>query len=196
MLTFAAAIFFLIISPGPGVLTTAGVGAAYGYRAGLEYVTGLGLGNNLVSLAVVSGLAALILAIPGIGQALLFLSISYLGYLALKIALAGSKIGFAKATRPPRLIDGLLLQFVNPKAYVVATTLFSGFRFMPETPVAEIALKFLIFNAIWIPIHLAWLWAGVLLNQMNLKPKVQRMINFGMAFSLVAVVALALLSPR
>ena len=177
-------------------MTTAGIGAAYGYKAGLAYVTGLGLGNNLVSLAVVSGLAALVFAIPGIGHALLFISIAYLGYLALKIALAGSKVGFAKANRYPRLIDGLILQFVNPKAYIVATTLFSGFRFMPEMPLAEIIAKFVIFNAIWIPIHLMWLWAGVILHQMNLKPHIQRRINYAMAGSLVAVVALALLSPR
>ena len=35
MLTFAAAVFLLIVTPGPGVLSTAGVGAAYGFRAGL-----------------------------------------------------------------------------------------------------------------------------------------------------------------
>ena len=30
MLTFALAVFLLIITPGPGVLSLAGVGAAYG----------------------------------------------------------------------------------------------------------------------------------------------------------------------
>ena len=29
MLEFAAAVFFLIVTPGPGVLSTAGVGAGY-----------------------------------------------------------------------------------------------------------------------------------------------------------------------
>ncbi len=32
MLIFAAAVFFLIITPGPGVLSTAGVGSAFGAR--------------------------------------------------------------------------------------------------------------------------------------------------------------------
>ncbi|MEP4336194.1 MAG: LysE family translocator, partial [Roseobacter sp.] len=45
MLTFAAAVFFLIITPGPGVLSAAGVGAAYGMRSGLRYVLGLFIGN-------------------------------------------------------------------------------------------------------------------------------------------------------
>ena len=37
MLTFAAAVFFLIVTPGPGVLSAAGVGAAYGFRSGLRW---------------------------------------------------------------------------------------------------------------------------------------------------------------
>jgi len=56
MLTFLAAVFFLLITPGPGVLTTAGVGSAYGFRPGLSYVIGLFIGSNLVMLGVATGL--------------------------------------------------------------------------------------------------------------------------------------------
>jgi len=54
MLTFSIAVFMLLITPGPGVLSTAGVGAAFGFSAGLRYVFGLFLGTNLVALAVIS----------------------------------------------------------------------------------------------------------------------------------------------
>jgi len=47
MLEFAAAVFFLIVRPGPGVLSTAGVGSGFGYRPGLAYVTGLWAGVTL-----------------------------------------------------------------------------------------------------------------------------------------------------
>ena len=56
MLTFAAAVFFLLITPGPGVLTTAGVGAGYGRAQGLRFLTGLFIGTNLVAIAVVGAL--------------------------------------------------------------------------------------------------------------------------------------------
>ena len=49
MLTFAAAVFFLIITPGPGVLSTAGVGAAFGARAGTRYVLGLFIAGPLAA---------------------------------------------------------------------------------------------------------------------------------------------------
>ncbi len=194
MLTFAAAIFFLIITPGPGVLTTAGVGAAYGYRPGILYVTGLCIGTNLVAVMVVTGLAALIFGIPGIRPILLTASVAYLCYLAAKIAFSGSKVAFIEAETPPGVWGGITLQFINPKAYVVNTTLFSGFGFMPENLPVETLIKFLIINAVWIPLHLAWLWAGVGLHRLNLAPKTQRRINFGMAGAMLVVVALALLA--
>ena len=46
MIEFAIAFFFLIISPGPGVLSTAGVGSAFGYKPGARYVGGLFIGTN------------------------------------------------------------------------------------------------------------------------------------------------------
>ena len=152
MFAFALAVFLLIITPGPGVLSTAGVGAAYGWRQGLFYVAGLCAGTNLVSLAVISGLAAVILAQPLVRTILLFASAGYLGYLALRIGLAGAKIAFIQ-TSAPGFMAGVMLQFINPKAYAVHTTLFSGFVIYPESFVIETGIKVTLSNLIWILIH-------------------------------------------
>ncbi len=194
LLAFAAAVFFLIVTPGPGVMTTAGVGAGFGARAGAVYVFGLFLGTNLVALAVVTGLAAAALAVPGLREILLVASAAYLLHLAARIAMAGGKIAFVRAARPPGVIGGLALQAINPKAYAVNTALFTGFPFMPDDPAMEIALKFLIMNAIWIPIHLLWLAAGVTLHRLDLPARTQRRINVAMALSMLTVVALAALA--
>ena len=194
MLTFTVAVFLLLISPGPGVLSTAGVGAAFGFRSGLRYVLGLGIGSNLVMLAVITGLAALILANPIVRTILLSASTLYLLYIAARIAFAGTKIAFIEATQQPGIVDGVMLQAVNPKAYVVGTTLFSGFVIFPDALLTEVILKAFILNAIWIPIHLVWLYAGVILEQMNLQGSTRRAINIGMATAMLAVVALAAFS--
>ena len=194
MLTFAAAVFFLLATPGPGVLSTAGVGSAFGARPGVRYVLGLLVGTNIVALGVISGVAAVVLADPRIRGVLFVASVGYLLYLAFRIATAGSRLAFIEAARPPGIRDGLLLQAVNPKAYAVNTALFSGFAFLPDAAVQEAALKLLIVNAIWLPIHFAWLWAGVALRRLDLAPGTQRAINYAMAGSMVAVVALALAS--
>lgn len=194
MLTFAAAVFLLIVTPGPGVLSTAGVGAAYGFRAGLGYVTGLFIGTNTVALAVITGLAAIILALPVVREVLMVASVGYLLYLAARIAFAGSRIAFIEAKSAPGIGSGLLLQAINPKAYAVNTALITGFAFYPDNLAVETSLKLIIMNMIWIPIHLGWLWAGVALHRLNLPERTQRMINYGMALAMLGVVALAILS--
>jgi len=194
MLTFAAAVFFLIITPGPGVLSTAGLGAAYGFRPGLRYVTGLFIGTNLVALAVITGVAAVILSVPVIRWVLMAASTAYLLYLAARIAFAGATIAFIEAKAPPALLAGLALQAINPKAYAVNTTLFAGFPFAPDNLVFETTAKLIIVNAIWIPIHLVWLYAGASLHRLDLSETTHRRINYVMAASMLMVVALALIS--
>lgn len=192
MSVFVAAVFFLLITPGPGVLSTAGVGASYGRAAGHRYVLGLFFGTNLVAIAVVTGLAGLLLANTGLRTVLLYLSVLYILYLAFKIAFAGSSIAFIKSKQAPGFRDAIILQAINPKAYVVNTTLFTGFSFSPMGLWQETFWKFVIINAIWIPIHLIWLAAGIALQKLALSPGKQRLINVLMALSLLIVVLLAL----
>jgi len=192
MIEFALAVLFLIITPGPGVLSLAGIGSAYGYRTGLSYLAGLFIGHNVVALLVISGIAASALAIPWLRTVLAWASVGYLLYLAAKIAFAGSKVAFIEATREPGLRDGLALQAINPKAYAVSTALFSGFAFMPDAPGAETIIKIGIMNVIWITLHLLWLWVGVSLRRLDLAPQTQRRINYAMALSMLMVVGLAI----
>ena len=194
MLTFAAAVFFLIITPGPGVLSTAGVGAGFGFPAGFRYVLGLFIGTNMVALAVISGVAAVVLSVPALRYILMAASTGYLLYLAAKIAFAGSRIAFIEAKAAPGVGAGVLLQAINPKAYAVNTTLFAGFPFAPDSLVFETVAKLIIVNAIWIPIHLGWLYAGATLHRLNLSEAAHRRINYLMAASMLAVVVLAILA--
>ena len=188
---FAAAVFFLIITPGPGVLSAAGVGAGHGFHAGSRYIAGLWLGNLSVSLIVISGLWAFLATIPGLRLTLALLSLGYLFYLAARIALANTEIRFGRIAEAPGIVAGLLLQFINPKAYAVNTFLFTNFPFAPANYGFEVSVKLLIFNLIWIPIHFAWLQAGVTLQRLDLAPAAHRAINVAMAVSLALVVSIA-----
>lgn len=194
MLLFATACFLLIVTPGPGVLSTAGVGAAYGWRKGLAYVGGLFAGNYTVALLVISGIAAAVLAIPVLRWVLFGASTAYLLYLAAKIAFAGSRLAFIHPEKAPGLLTGFSLQLVNPKAYVVNASLFSGYPFWPGAPAAEVAAKLAISAAIWVPAHFAWLGAGVLLNRLDLPPRAHAVINAAMALAMLSVVAIAVWS--
>jgi len=118
----------------------------------------------------------------------------YLLFLAYKIASAGAEISFSKNDIKPGIIAGILLQLINPKAYVVNTAMFTGFLIYPNQFALEVILKFLIMNVIWFPIHILWLYLGVSLRKLKLSERTQRKINVFMAISLVFVVVLAIFS--
>lgn len=194
MLFFISAVFGLLITPGPGVLTVAGVGAGFGAKRGLLFMAGLFVGTNLVALCVASGLWAAISRVPYLTDILLGISLAFLAYLAFRIAFAGAEIAFNKATRVPGLVEGLFFQFINPKAYAVNTTLFAAMPLGFDDPLTEIATKFLIINLIWVPVHFGWLLLGITLKRLDLPPRTQRRINYLMAVSMLGAVALALLA--
>ena len=196
MLTFFFACVLLISTPGPGVLSLAGVGAAYGTRDGARYMGGLWLGNLLVSLTVVSGLAAVMLAEPRVRTLLALASAGYLLWLAYKIAFAGARVAFIERPSPPGISGGVLLQIINPKAYAVSTAIFANFPFMADRPGLEIVVKLLIFNGIWTVAHLVWLWFGVTIRRLDLPRRTQRTINVVMAVAMLGVVVLAILVQR
>ena len=194
MLIFVAAAILLIITPGPGVLSLAGVGSAFGFRAGLNYFIGLFFGNNLVGVFVISGVGALVLADPVTRTVLLVLSSIYLIYLASTIALSGSNIGFKGYTHKPGIKSGVLLQIINPKAYVVNSTMYSGFLLFENAYFLEVIIKVLIVNTIWIPVHFLWLYIGVFIKRLDLSLSIQRTINYFMAIAMVLVVVLSVIA--
>ena len=165
MVAFAIVSFLMFLTPGPGVLSLAGVGAAFGWRQGFLYMSGLFVGHVIVSLAVITGLATIILEEPVVRTILLFCSVSYLGYMAFRIALAGSKIAFIEMLKAPGFVAGMSLQFINPKAYAVHTTFFTGFAFYPDSFAVEMSLKLVIMNTIWILLHTLWLYTGYRLHE-------------------------------
>ncbi len=194
MIIFSIAVFFLLITPGPGVLSTAGVGSTYGYRSGIRYVFGLFLGTNIVALLVISGLASIIFSYPIIRNISLFSSSIFFLYLALNIILKGSKLNFLKSQIIPGIKHGIVLQLINPKAYIVNLAFYSGFAFYSSNFLIEILLKLLISNLIWIPIHFIWLHAGVLFYELSLSENIKNIIRYMMGVSLIFVVILSLIS--
>ncbi|MBO6519913.1 MAG: LysE family translocator [Rhodospirillales bacterium] len=192
MLTFITAVFFLIITPGPGVLTVAGVGAAYGFRAGIPYLLGVVIGSLVVMGMVASGFAALVFSVPFVRVILLGASLCYLLYLAWRIATLGSGVAIIETDKPLGFLNGATLSLINPKAYAVFTTVVGGFNFYPENAGIELLMKFLIFASISFPIHFLWNGIGASLKKLPLGPKGQRAINVAMALSMLLVVGLAI----
>ena len=183
--------FLMMVTPGPGVLSLAGVGAGFGWKVGMMYLIGLFFGTNLVALLVVLGFKQFLFEIEGVELTFLFLSLSYLSFLSWRIATSENKTGFKQSSKAPKLYEGIFLQFVNPKAYVVQGHLFVVLSLGMTSYNVEILTKFIIVNSIWIPIHLFWLWLGISLKRWSLASNKQVWVNRGMGLSLFAVVILS-----
>ena len=194
MVTFALAVFFMIATPGPAVLALAGVGAAFSFKDGLRFLIGLTIGYLLVWALVITGLASVVFSVSYMRTIFLIISSGYLIYLSFKIMMKGSKIAFIRPENLPNLFDGIILQLVNPKAYAFHSILFSGFVIFPNDIILETIWKFIIMNAIWIPLHLVWLFMGASIKKINLNPYIQRKINLVMGLSLFLVAILSFLS--
>ena len=188
--------FLFMVTPGPGVLSLAGVGAAFGWRIGLYYLIGLFIGTNAVAFLVVIGFKELFFGIHGVKITFLFISLTYLSYMAWRIATSNNTTGFKEFSKAPRLYEGILLQFINPKAYVVQGHLFVVLSLGMDSYNKgiiniEIITKFIIVNSIWIPIHFLWLWLGLSLKKWSLKSSKQVWVNRGMGLALFFVVILS-----
>ena len=194
MLTFTIAIFLMIITPGPGVLSLAATGSGFGWKAGILYLAGLLIGTNTVLVFVVTGFKGFLFEIPWVEPVFLIISLSYLTWIAWRIASAGNEIKFKKSKNEPTFFEAIFLQIINPKAYLVNGILFAGFPLKNFSLQQEVLIKALIINLVWIPVHFFWLWLGIKLRQWGLNKGKQAIVNKVMAFCLLVVIGLAAFS--
>ena len=180
----AAAVFLLIITPGPGVLSTAGVGAAWLAPA---CSISAGCAPEPISSGWLLGLAAVIL--PSRSCARCCCSpLRDIWYIWRCSRLAGpDRLHPHHGAGVPRRPDTAVHQ---PQGHAVNTALFSSFAFYPASFAVETA------EARHYEYHLAAASSGLALcrgegEQPDLPPRLQRAINLGMAACLLAVVILS-----
>ena len=193
LLGFILAAFALAGSPGPGTLSLAATGAAFGGRRGLPYMVGIDIGMVLVIAITASGVIGIVLAVPGAAPVVTVLAAAYFVYLAVRIATAPPLTDGAGDRREPSVLGGIFLSLVNPKGYAAMAALFSGFALVRHRPALDVALKVVVVLMIITSVNAAWLFAGAALTRFFREPRANRIINVTFAALLLASVAFALL---
>lgn len=123
LLLFATAMSF---TPGPNTTLSAALAANFGLRRALAFIVAVPTGWTLMMLASGLGLGALVLAVPPLRWAVKALGVGYLLWMAWK--LSGSAT-LGEATRERMNVgfwQGVALQFVNIKAWMLALALAAG----------------------------------------------------------------------
>lgn len=123
LLVLATAMSF---SPGPNTTLSTALAANGGLRSAMRFVIAVPVGWGALLLLTATGLGALIHAVPALRLGVKTLGIAYLLWLAWKLSQSG-QLGRTDTT-PLRVgfWQGVGLQFVNIKAWLLALTLVAG----------------------------------------------------------------------
>lgn len=177
------------ISPGPVNLIAASIGASNGFFRALPHVTGASVSYLLIVWLMGSGLNRVLLVYPEITHLLQYVGAAYLLYLSAKIATAHPVTGMkSPPTRSTGMMQGVLSQSLNPKAWLVAMSGVS--LFVTAGPNASVLLlAFCSISAVVCFLSIAtWAALGRLIGQWLAKATYQLMFNRLMALLLAATV--------
>lgn len=183
----------LMGSPGPATMSLAAIGAAFGSRGGLSYLSGVIAGTFGVLALIATGVTGLILAQPALVTAITVPATAYILYLAYRIATAPVIAKGGMATRPPSFRAGFLLAIANPKAFAAIGAVYSGNRLLQDDLMLDALAKICALSIVIIGVNSVWLLFGSILSSLLRDPRTGRIANVVFAIMLVGSVALAML---
>ncbi|AYM93011.1 LysE family translocator [Serratia sp. 3ACOL1] len=180
------------ITPGPNNMLLTTSGANFGFMRSLWLMIGIMLGMQSILVLVAFGVGGLILIYPSLHLILKILGSLYLLWLAWKVATAAyEKLETdAPPPKPVRLYQGWLLQFLNPKAWLMALGAVASFSMAGDKYNHSIlAIAFGIF-AVNIVAGIIWLGFGSVIGRLLRSKKAWIIFNVSMGLLTAACVLL------
>lgn len=123
LLILATAMSF---SPGPNTTLSTAMAANHGLRHSLRFVAAVPVGWSLLLVLCALGVGALITGLPALRWGIKALGIAYLLWLAFKLSGSGQLAQAKPGQLQVGFVQGVLLQFVNIKAWLLALTIVAG----------------------------------------------------------------------
>ena len=123
LLLFCTAMSF---SPGPNTTLSTALAANLGLKRALKFCLAVPAGWTLLMLASGLGMGALITGVPALRWAVTLMGVAYMLWLAFKLSRAGQLTEVDSARLNVTFWQGVGLQFVNIKAWMLALTLSAG----------------------------------------------------------------------
>jgi threonine/homoserine/homoserine lactone efflux protein len=187
-LLFAVSLFALTmsISPGPVNLICLSTGANYGFLRTLPYVLGAALAFTLLLIAIALGLSQVVAGAPLLLDVMAYLGCAYICYLGYKIATSSVSLEIHEDERPG-FLQGSLLQWLNPKAWIAALTCVSIFSLTDSY--TRLFLSSAVYAVVCFGSIAAWAYLGERLNRVMINPASVTTFNRLMGVTLVLVAA-------
>jgi threonine/homoserine/homoserine lactone efflux protein len=127
-------------TPGPNTTLSTALAANLGLKAALRFVFAVPLGWGLLFSLCAGGLGALVVAVPLLKNAIQFTGIAYVLWLASKLAHTGALAQADSARMNVTFWQGVALQFLNIKAWMLALTVVAGWMAGREDANARFAV--------------------------------------------------------
>ena len=122
-------------TPGPNTTLSTAIAANRGLRGAMRFVCAVPVGWGLLFLACAMGVGALIVAVPALRWAVLGLGTAYMLWLAARLARSGTLAQADGARLDVTFWQGVLLQFLNIKAWMLALAVVAGWiAVRPDAP--------------------------------------------------------------
>lgn len=180
----------LLGTPGPAVISLFYSGINYGLKKSLPYFFGtlIGFMFNLVICAFGAGV---ILEFATVYSVLKIAMLGYISYLAYRIATSAPLDATGEA-KPLYFMQGVLLNLLNPKAYVAAMSAISQFSLVSNYIQSAFWIVVINFTLVFVFQGL-WCFSGQYIGRLFSHPKWYRAINVLLAVLLVLSVTITYL---
>ena len=113
-------------SPGPNTTLSTALAANLGLKRSLRFVMAVPAGWGLLFCICAGGVGALVVALPPLRMAIKALGVGYMLWLALKLWRSGTLSQVNAAQLKVTFWQGVMLQFLNIKAWMLALTVVAG----------------------------------------------------------------------
>lgn len=184
---FAVALFAVSasVTPGPNNIMVMTSGLNFGVRQSLPLLTGICVGFAVMLLLVGLGFSQLFEIFPNLHFIIKCIGVLYLLYLAYLIAGSAGSVESDRPSKPFTFIKGALFQWINAKAWVVATGALAAFTAVGANFFSQNIMIALTFFVVSFPCVGVWLVFGSLLKNVLNSSRSRMIFNFVMSGLLV-----------
>ncbi|PID47301.1 MAG: lysine transporter LysE [Proteobacteria bacterium] len=176
-MTVAMVALVTAVSPGPVNLLAMSAGVHQKMRSGLLFVLGATFGFCALLFMNGIGLQSLISQVPIIMQVIKWAGIGFIAWIVWKLWQSDGKLEGDTAFQP-NFVKGALLQWLNPKAWLVSVSVVG--LYAPQDKTRLVTMTAIYFVICFLSIC-CWLWAGKLLTYWRQTEKYLQYFNKGLA---------------
>ena len=173
-------------TPGPNTTLSTALAANFGFKRALTFVFAVPVGWGLLFTLCAAGLGAMVVAVPGLRLVIQVLGTLYLLWLAYKLARSSSLAQADSSRLNVSFVQGVMLQFLNIKAWMLALTIVAGWLAGRPDALARFAITLPLMLVFGLVSNLTYAAIGSMLRDWLVKGARLAWFNRAMAAVLVA----------